>query len=64
MMCGPGHISGVCYLANFKAKHFLEVCRLADEQQVEGPAPTEVGHNDGVNWHGCKEGPPWCVEFL
>lgn len=54
----------VCYLANLKPKHLLEVCRLADEEQVESPAPAEVRHNDGVHGHGGKEGPPGCVEFL
>lgn len=52
------------YLANLEAKHLLKVRRLADEKQVESPASAEIGHNDGVNWHGCKEGPPWRVEFL
>lgn len=54
----------MCYLANLEAKHLLKVRRLADEKQVESPASAEIGHNDGVNWHGCKEGPPWRVEFL
>lgn len=54
----------VRYLANLKAKHLLKVRRLADEKQIESPASAEICHNDGVNWHGRKEGPPWRVEFL
>lgn len=54
----------MCYLANLEAKHLLKVRRLADEKQIESPASAEIGHNDGINWHGCKEGPPRRVEFL
>lgn len=54
----------VCYLANLEAKHLLKVCRLADEKQIESPASAEIRHDDGVNRHGRKEGPPWRVEFL
>lgn len=60
----PRDAPSVCYLANLEAKHLLKVRRLADEKQVESPASAEIGHNDGVNWHGCEEGPPWRVEFL
>lgn len=52
------------YLANLKSKDLLKVSRLADEEQVESPASTEVSYNDGVHWHGGEEGPPWRVEFL
>lgn len=52
------------YLANLKTKHLLKVRRLADKKQVESPASAEIRHDDGVHWHGRKEGPPWCVEFL
>lgn len=58
----PHH--GFCYLANLEPKHLLEVRRLADEKQIESPASAEISHDDGVHWHGRKEGPPWCVEFL
>lgn len=52
------------HLTDFKSKHFLKVCRLTDEQQVEGPASAEIGHNDCIDWHGGKELPPGCLEFL
>lgn len=52
------------YLANLEAKHLLKVRRLADEKQIESPASAEISHDDGVNWHGCEEGPPRRVEFL
>lgn len=58
------NIFGSCYLANLEPKDFLEVSRLADEKQVESPTSAEICHDDGVHWHGRKEGPPWCVEFL
>lgn len=64
LLMAPLPVFGVCYLANLKPKHLLEVCRLADEEQVESPAPAEVRHNDGVHGHGRKEGPPGRVEFL
>lgn len=59
-----GSTSGSCYLANLEPKHLLEVCWLADEKQVKSPASAEISHDDGIHWHGCKEAPPWCVEFL
>lgn len=37
---------------------------MADEQEVEGPAPAEVGHNDGVDRHGREELSPWSFKFL
>lgn len=52
------------HLANLEPKHLLKVCRLADEEQVEGPASAEISHNDGVHRHGGEEGPPGCVELL
>lgn len=52
------------HLADLKAKDFFKVGWLADEQQVEGPAPAEVGHNDGVDWHGGEEVSPWGFKFL
>lgn len=52
------------YLANLEAKHLLKVRRLADQKQIESPASAEIRHNDGVDWHGRKEGPPGRVEFL
>lgn len=57
-------ISGVCYLADLKPKHLLKVCRLADEKQIESPASAEISDDDGIHWHGRKEGLPGCVEFL
>lgn len=51
-------------LADGEAKHFLEVCRLADKEQVEGPAAAEVCHNDSIDRHGGKETTPWGLEFL
>lgn len=57
-------VSLLSHLTDFKSKHFLKVCRLTDEQQVEGPASAEIGHNDCIDWHGGKELPPGCLEFL
>ena len=42
---------GFFYLANLETKHLLEVCRLADEKQIESPASAEICHNDGVYRH-------------
>lgn len=52
------------YLADFEAKHLFKVCRLADEEQIKGPAPAEVGHNDGIDWHGGEKVSPWGFKFL
>lgn len=52
------------HLADLEAKNLLEVCRLADEEQVEGPASAEVGHDNGVHWHGGEEMAPRGFEFL
>lgn len=52
------------HLADLKLKHLLEIRRLTDEQQVKGPAPAEIGHDDGVDGHGREELPPGSVEFL
>lgn len=52
------------YLADFEAKHLFKVCRLADEEQIKGPAPAEVGHNDCIDGHGGEELPPRGLEFL
>ena len=52
------------HLANLKAKDLFKVGGLADEQEVEGPAPAEVCHNDGIHRHGSEESPPWGFEFL
>ena len=52
------------HLADLKAKDLFKVGWLADEQQVEGPAPAEVGHNYGIHRHRGEEMPPWCFEFL
>lgn len=52
------------HLADLKAKNFFKVGRLADEQQVEGPAPAEVRHNDGVDGHGGEEVSPGGFKFL
>lgn len=51
-------------LADGEAKDFLEIRRLTDEQEVEGPAAAEVGHDDGVDGHGGKEMTPRGLEFL
>ncbi len=50
-------MSLVSHLADLKLKHLLEIRRLTDEQQVKGPAPAEVGHDDGVDGHGREELP-------
>lgn len=55
---------GFIYLADFKAKHLFKVCRLADEEQIKGPAPAEVGHDDCIDGHGGEEFPPGGLEFL
>lgn len=52
------------HLADLKTKNFFKVGRLADEQQVEGPAPAEVGHDDGVDRHGGEEVSPGRFKFL
>ncbi len=52
------------HLGDLKLKHLLEIRRLTDEQQVKGPAPAEIGHDDGVDGHGCEELSPGSVEFL
>lgn len=52
------------YLADFEAKHLFKVCRLADEEQIKGPAPAEVGHDDGIDWHGGEKVSPWGFKFL
>lgn len=57
-----------CYcetnLADGESKYFLKICWLADEKQVEGPAPAEVGHNDRIDGHGGEEATPRSFEFL
>ena len=57
-------MSGSTHLTDFKAKHFLKICRLTDEQQIEGPAPAEVGHNDCIDRHGGEELLPRSLVFL
>ena len=52
------------HLADLEAKHLLKVGGLADEQQVEGPAAAEVGHDDGVDRHRGEEPAPRSLEFL
>lgn len=52
------------HLADLKPKHFFKICRLADEEQVEGPASTEIGHDDGVDRHRSEKGSPRRVPFL
>ena len=37
---------------------------MADEEQIEGPAAAEVGHDDGVDGHGGEEPAPRSLEFL
>lgn len=51
-------------LADGEAKDFLKISRLTDEEQVKGPATTEVGHNYGVDRHGSEESTPRSLEFL
>lgn len=51
-------------LADGEAEDFLKIRRLADEEQVKGPATAEVGNNDGINGHGGKETTPGSLEFL
>ena len=38
-------------LGNAHVEHLLEVLGLGDQQQVEGPGPGKVGHNDGPHRH-------------
>lgn len=52
------------HLADLKLKHLLKIRRLTDEQQVKGPAPAEIGHDDGINGHRCEKPTPWSVKFL
>ena len=58
------HKSSGPNLADLETEHFFEVGRLGDKKQVESPATTEVGHDNGVDWHGREEAPPGCVKFL
>ena len=58
------HYKGLIYLADFKAKHLFKVRRLADEEQIKGPAPAEVGHDDCIDGHGGEEFPPGGFVFL
>lgn len=62
-MLGPKYIYEA-NLADRKTKDLLEIGWLADKEQIEGPATTEVGHNDGIDRHGGKETTPWSFEFL
>jgi len=52
------------YLADFKAKNLLKVCRLTDEKQIKGPASAEIGHNDCIDGHRGEELPPGGLKFL
>ncbi|TNN57395.1 hypothetical protein EYF80_032364 [Liparis tanakae] len=45
-------------LADGEAKDLLKIGRLADQEQVEGPAAAEVGHDDGIDRHGGEETTP------
>lgn len=51
-------------LADGEAEDLLKIRRLADEEQVEGPAAAEVGHDDGVDGHRGEEPAPGGLEFL
>jgi hypothetical protein len=42
----------------------VEVCGLTDDEKIEGPTPTEVGHDNGIDWHRSEECLPWCLSIL
>ena len=46
------------YFSDFKVKDFFEVHGLWNNEQIEGPRPTEVGYDDGVHGHGGEESFP------
>lgn len=54
----------MAHLAYLKAKHLLKVRRLTDEQQIEGPAPAKVCHDDCIDRHRGEELLPRGLEFL
>jgi hypothetical protein len=60
---GPGEHLCI-YLTYCKSKDLLKVSWLTYQEQIEGPASTEVCHNDGIDRQGCEKPSPWCVEFL
>lgn len=52
------------HFADGEPKDLFKVRRLANEQEVKGPAAAEVCHNDGVDRHRCKEFTPRSFKFL
>lgn len=58
------HHTEKTHLADREAEHLLEIGRLADQEQIEGPATAEVSHDDGIDRHGGEETAPWSLEFL
>lgn len=58
------HHTEKTHLADREAEHLLEIGRLADQEQIEGPATAEVSHDDGIDRHGGEETEPWSLEFL
>ena len=45
-------------------ERIMEVFWLGNNEQIETPTPTEVGYNDGVNWHRGEERLPWSLQEL
>jgi hypothetical protein len=39
------------HLFDPEVEHMLQIRTLVEHQQVKVPRPTEIGHNDGVDWH-------------
>lgn len=52
------------HLADGEAKDLFKISWLTNEQEVEGPATTEVCHNNGIDRHRCEEFTPRSFEFL
>lgn len=43
------------YLWHIKMKHFCKVHWLWNDQEIESPAPAEIGHYYSIDWHRSDE---------
>lgn len=43
------------HLPDLEVEHLLEVHRLGDDEEVEGPGSAKVGHDDRIHGHGGEE---------
>ena len=50
-------------LSHVHVEALFEVLWLSDEEQVEGPATSKVGNNDGIDRHAGEHPPPWGREY-